>query len=70
MEKQWAFFIAGPDGNGDKVFFTGSNAGEKLLQFLKDNDPIECGAQQLLPETIKKLEALGPDDLLDEADIL
>jgi hypothetical protein len=66
--REWAFWIEGEE-EGSKGYISYVD-GERLLQFLKDNDPIKCGADHLLLSTIEKLKALGEDEELPLEEIV
>lgn len=69
-DREQAYWIEGENYPNDKYYFTGPGAGERFLQYLNDNDPCICGAQLLKPETVKKLQAAGEDELVPAEEII
>lgn len=67
--KQRVYWIEG-ETEGSKCYFTGEDCGSRLLQYLCDNDPILCGAEMLNESTINVLDTLGPDDTIDQTEIV
>ena len=62
------YWVEGED-ESDRNYFTGRDAGAKLLEHLRNNDPMVCGAQKLLKSTVIKLNALKEDERLPQNQI-
>lgn len=67
MDKQIAYWV---EDDGQKIYFAGQDCGNRLLFYLRNNDPVVCGSDRLSSDTIKKLERLKEGEFLPESELI